>query len=398
MMNLTYGSVCSGIEAATVAWHQLGWKPSWFSQFDPEHDYNRGLDFPSKVLAARYPSVDNLGDMTRIADYLRFGEVDAPDVLVGGTPCQAFSLAGLRGGLSDTRGQLTLKYVELADQIDSEREGLGKQKSIIVWENVPGVLNTGDNAFGCFIAALSGCSEELNPPEKRGGVRVRWPNSGCVIGPTRTVAWRVLDAQYFGLAQRRKRLFVVASARDDFNPVQVFLEREGVRRDSAPLRDMGEEVAGTIAANSFLGGAGGRVDGAAQGHFRVVEPYCMAHGQAGAEISVGDRPTLTCNHEAPIAFNWNAQPDQLKFDQISSALTCSQQSAVHSEANVRRLLPIECERLQGFDDRYTQLSDDCPDGHRYKALGNSMAVPVMRWIGRRIEFALTNPWCDGKSL
>lgn len=372
MMNLTYGSVCSGIEAATVAWHQLGWKPSWFSQFDPEHDYNRGLDFPSKVLAARYPSVDNLGDMTRIADYLRFGEVDAPDVLVGGTPCQAFSLAGLRGGLSDTRGQLTLKYVELADQIDSEREGLGKQKSIIVWENVPGVLNTGDNAFGCFIGALSGYSEELNPPEKRGGARVRWPNSGCVIGPTRTVAWRVLDAQYFGLAQRRRRVFVVASARSDFHPAQSLFEFDGLCRGTAPSREEGERVAPSVTTGAPFSRTGNE----------RVECDALALGrQWPAQIS----STLDTTF---------GTKQGLEDQHVNNGCPLF----VPSGTQVRRLTPRECERLQGFPDDYTQLSDSCPDSPRYKALGNSMAVPVMRWIGRRIELALANPWCDGKSL
>lgn len=192
-MNLTYGSVCSGIESATVAWQPLGWKASWFSQFDPEHDYSRGPDFPSRLLAHRYPYVPNLGDMTLIVNYLRFGEIDAPDVLVGGTPCQAFSLAGLRKGLSDSRGQLTLKYVELANIIDEVRLENGDEPAIVVWENVPGVLNTKDNAFGCFIAALSGFDEQLHPPRKRGGgcAQVarrwlcRWPNANCRVAGSR---------------------------------------------------------------------------------------------------------------------------------------------------------------------------------------------------------------------
>lgn len=184
-MNLTYGSVCSGIEAATVAWEPLGWKAIWFSQFDPEHDYSRKPDFPSLVLAHHYPTVPNLGDMTKIKSYLDFGDICTPDVFVGGTPCQAFSLAGLRKGLSDSRGQLTLTYVELANRIDEIRAENGQEPAIIVWENVPGVLNTKDNAFGCFIGALSGHDEELYPPRKRGGGTCQvarrwlchWPNA-----------------------------------------------------------------------------------------------------------------------------------------------------------------------------------------------------------------------------
>ena len=119
---MRFGSVCSGIEAASVAWEPLGWKPEWFAQFDPEHDYSKGPDFPSAVLAHRWPHVPNLGDMTKIASILRDGAVCAPDILVGGTPCQAYSVAGKREGLSDPRGMLTLKFVEIADAIDRQRD------------------------------------------------------------------------------------------------------------------------------------------------------------------------------------------------------------------------------------------------------------------------------------
>ena len=198
---MRYGSVCSGIEAASKAWEPLGWKPAWFSEIEP---------FPSAVLAHHWPEVTNLGDM-------RADEVGAPDVLVGGTPCQAFSIAGLREGLSDDRGQLTLSYVELANAIDDKRRERGEDEAIIVWENVPGVLSSKDNAFGCFLAGLAGESSELQPA---GG---KWTHAGCVSGPERAIAWRVLDAQFFGVAQRRKRVFVVASARKDSIPQRYFL-------------------------------------------------------------------------------------------------------------------------------------------------------------------------------
>lgn len=124
-MQLTFGSGCSGIEAASVAWEPLGWKPSWFAQFDPEHDYKRGPDFPSAVLAYHWPDVPNYRDMTLLAGLVRFEEIEAPDVLVAGTPCQSFSIAGLRAGLSDARGGLTLAYVELANAVDDVRISRG---------------------------------------------------------------------------------------------------------------------------------------------------------------------------------------------------------------------------------------------------------------------------------
>ena len=235
---LTYGSVCSGIEAASVAWEPLGFKPKWFSEIEP---------FPSAVLNHHWPSVINLGDMTKIASRIQSGEVEAPEVMVGGTPCQAFSVAGARKGLADDRGQLTISYGELADAIDDIRIAGGKHPAVIVWENVPGVLSSKDNAFGAFLGLLSGEECELVPPGRK------WSNAGCVFGPKRTVAWRILDAQYFGVAQRRRRVFVVASARKDFDPTSVLFEREGVRRDTAPSREAGSVVTGKAGASVKVG-------------------------------------------------------------------------------------------------------------------------------------------------
>lgn len=216
---LQYGSVCSGIEAVSLAWKPLGWQPAWFSEIDP---------FPNAVLAHHYPEVPNLGDMTGIAAQILAGTAPAPDILVGGTPCQSFSVAGSRGGLSDPRGALTLKYTELANAIDQTRQQQHQQPSVIVWENVPGVLSDKSNAFGCLLGALAGESRELQP------AGAKWTNAGCVSGPSRRIAWRVLDAQYFGVAQRRKRVFLVASGRDGFDPAAVLFESDSLHGDSSP--------------------------------------------------------------------------------------------------------------------------------------------------------------------
>jgi len=225
---IRFGSVCSGIEAASVAWHPLGWEAAWLSEIEP---------FPCAVLKHHYPQVPNLGDMTLLPNRIASGEVEAPDVFCGGTPCQAFSVAGLRQSLDDSRGNLSLIFCEIANAIDNIRLIQQSSPAIIFWENVPGVLNTKDNAFGCFLAGLAGESDALIPS---GG---RWTDAGFIDGPKRAVAWRVLDAQYFGLAQRRKRVFVVASARDDFDPAEVLFEFDGVRRDIAPSRETRKEVA-----------------------------------------------------------------------------------------------------------------------------------------------------------
>lgn len=327
---MKYGSVCSGIEAASKAWEPLGWKPAWFSEIEP---------FPSAVLAHHWPEVTNLGDMTQISDAVRTGNVEAPDVLVGGTPCQAFSIAGLREGLSDDRGQLTLSYVELANAIDAKRRERGEPESIIVWENVPGVLSSKDNAFGCFLAGLAGESSELQPA---GG---KWTHAGCVSGPERVIAWRVLDAQFFGVAQRRKRVFVVASARKGFDPAEILFEQD-VGSGSTEANNVGVE------------GRSSTVDNCTLYRFRRTDSY----------IDDGVSSTLS------------ARDYKDRRELVFMA-----------DNRVRTLTPLEYERLQGFPDGHTlipyegKLADDAP---RYKAIGNSMAVPVMRWIGERIAAAL----------
>jgi len=480
---MRFGSVCSGIEAASVAWGPLGWKAAWLSEIEP---------FPSAVLAHHYPDVPNLGNMTLLPERILSGEIEAPDLFCGGTPCQAFSVAGLRKSLDDARGNLSLVFCEIANAIDEVRSVRGLGQSIIFWENVPGVLSTKDNAFGCFLGALAGEDDPIIPSGEK------WTNAGCVYGPQRTVAWRVLDAQYFGVAQRRRRVFVVASARDDINPTEILFEFEGVRRDTAPSRQAGQEVATSAGASSAERGNCRVVaptldanmdrkwgsDQWTNNGFAIIEPTVMSSGQANAEIRTdGGTPALTCLHEAPIildraAFNQgqNAQYKfRAEFSETMDTLVAKGPHAVlqpipiHDQATrhagrngdktmgkgnglgigqegdpmntltkgdrhavahtqvfenhgtdsrikpvdvcptvtsrwgtggnnvplsmqtmaVRRLTPTECERLQGFPDGYTNIpwrkSAESPDGPRYKALGNSWAVPVVRWIGQRIQ-------------
>jgi DNA (cytosine-5)-methyltransferase 1 len=349
-----YLSVCSGIEAATVAWHDLGWEPLAFSEIEP---------FPRKVLAHHYPDVPLHGDFTvlRGQDWIK----DA-DILVGGTPCQAFSVAGLRNSLDDDRGNLTLEFVRLADAIDNLRHD--RAKTIIVWENVPGVLSVKDNAFGCFLGALVGNDEPIIPT---GG---KWTSAGMAVGPQRRAAWRILDAQYFGVAQRRRRVFVVASARDGFDPAEILFEREGLRRDTPPCRKQGQEVAATIAQC-----------------FDRQRSDKYGEANIASTISARDYKDATDLVAQPIATSFYANEGShgmgdntevsvtLKADPKTSNL-----AAVSTGMAVRRLTPRECERLQGFPDDYTNIPGSA-DGPRYKALGNSMAVPVMAWIGKRID-------------
>ena len=373
---ITFGSGCSGIESASVAWEPIGMKPLWFSEIKK---------FPAEALQYHWPHVTNHGDFFNLRPYIRYGLIESPDVFVAGTPCQAFSLAGKRGGLADNRGQLTLEYVRILDEIDLRR-GEGNE-SIGFWENVPGVLSSKDNAFGCFLGKLAGENEALQPSGKR------WSDAGCVFGPKRTIAWRILDAQYFGLAQRRKRVFLISSARKSFDPCKVLFEFEGLRRDIKPSREAGQKASNCITAgignaqcdNLVVGShwsnptnphpaltQGANAGGIGMSNQELISQggagLVMSSGQANAEISQDICPTLTCLHEAPI---------------------------LQSSEKVRRLTPVECERLQGFPDNHTQIpwrhkeAEECPDGHRYEACGNSKPVAVIRWSGERIIKELT---------
>lgn len=464
---ITYGSVCSGIEAVSVAVRPLGWEAVWLAEIEPHpamvlhHHYGSGrplhmpdpderdLDEEDRKdrraairavawLPAKIDGPRNLGDFTRIANMVRNGLVAAPDVLVGGTPCQAFSIAGLRAGLSDARGALTLAFVELANAIDATRSVRGIDPAVIWWENVPGVLSSKDNAFGCFLGALAGEDCELVSP------RGKWPNAGVVFGPQRTVAWRVTDAQYFGVAQRRRRVFVVASAREGFDPAEVLFEFDGLRRDTAPSRETGQDVTGTISSRT-TGGGGLGTDFECAGGLQPVT--VMAHGQGGAEISFDRSPTLTCNHEAPIAaystsgagywregigalrarpqdshenlaIAFDSRQDCVSSTEVFGALGSSspqaqavsyaiQAGALRTNPNsgpdgvgvqehiaytlvpTKKITRARAEAILAAGDPAVLIGDQwwkqSVDGPRYKALGNSMCVFNMRWIGARID-------------
>ncbi|HAO0418125.1 TPA: Dam family site-specific DNA-(adenine-N6)-methyltransferase [Escherichia coli] len=421
MKELCYGSVCSGIEAASIAWEPLGMRPAWFAEIEP---------FPSAVLAHRWPHVANLGDMTKLAKKVLAGEVESPDVLVGGTPCQAFSIAGLRGGLDDERGALTLKYVELANAIDDKRSESFLKPTVIVWENVPGVLSSADNAFGCFLAGLAGEDAPFEPgdrPEsgksnafwrwdgKTGCHAPKWPQCGCIYGPQRKVAWRILDAQYFGVAQRRRRVFVVASARTDLDPATVLFEFEGVRRDIAPSRGEGKEVAGNV-GNGIKSGS--HWDNPVNPHPTLARSHNTGGTGASNQEIFSQRGSGLVGAYRMVAFGEYADDEAastVKARDFKDATDLAVFDSANVGVAVRRLTPVECERLQGFPDghtliptekrkkvssdelaylrnHYPDLSEEeaamlAADGPRYKAIGNSMAIPVMRWIGDRIAKA-----------
>lgn len=449
---IRYGSVCSGIEAATAAWHPLGWQAAWYSEIEP---------FPSAVLKHHYPTVPNLGDMTKYEAW-----PDEPiNLLVGGTPCQSFSVAGLRKGLADPRGNLMLTYGAIAQRYRPEW---------LVWENVPGVLSSnGGRDFGTFLGMLGQLGYGF--------------------------AYRILDAQYFGVAQRRRRVFVVGYLGNWQRAAAVLFERHSLCGHPAPSREAGEVTPtltkegtgvsrtgfnedGWYVAKTLTASKGQRNDpetdtlmtmstlnatdaekwGSNQwvdegkaiivppvaetliatdykgpGHNRdhnfIVEPPIGFSGQmSNPQTDVDLMQTLQAKNPMAVAFgipgNWigrkpenggnsiepmiNVAPCQTKTDvhavafaqnqlgelrigEVTNTLNTNSNASgrntpmVQSAMQVRRLTPIECERLQGFPDGYTNIpwrnKTESPDGPRYKALGNSMAVPVMRWIGKRIR-------------
>lgn len=377
---MIYGSVCSGIEAASMAWLPLGWTPAFLSEIEP---------FPRAVLARHHPSAPLHGDFTTI----QAGQYDAINLLVGGTPCQSFSVAGLRGGMADERGNLALEYLRLAHRL---------RPRWLVWENVPGVLSSnGGRDFGSLLGGL---------------VKLGYG-----------FAYRVLDAQYFGLAQRRKRVFLVGYFGDWRRAAAVLFEPESMCGHPAPSREAGQNITETFSARATAGGGLGTDFECSGG----VVSHCLTAGnKSGGHRYDYESETFIATAQAyrtsPNCGAWNTgdrtdalttvtdptshvivQPYTLAIrgrdgghdleyrqDGTANALLmpgggrgdCGVGAVAH-RSTVRRLTPRECERLQGFPDNYTAITfrgKPAADGNRYKALGNSMAVPCMAWIGKRI--------------
>ena len=407
---MKYLSLCSGIEAATVAWHPLGWEAVAYSEIER---------FPSEVLAYHYPHTPNLGDMTKFKEWNLGTNVD---LLVGGTPCQSFSVAGLRKGLDDPRGNLMLTYLAIADKY---------RPRWLVWENVPGVLSSnGGKDFGVFLGALGELGYGF--------------------------AYRVLDAQYFGVAQRRRRVFVVGYLGDWRAAAAVLFERHSLQGHPAPSREKREGVAASVASGVASGSDPDLMstlcakDNEKWGCNQwvnegkaVIQPIALAENTIGRQPQNGGNgdgftdggPMYTLNATGvhgvaqPIGFESSRRDGVRLYDGVSNTLqafagtgggnspmvaqpiclmdqggsvmniendmtgtlrreTHGHEPVVMQAMAVRRLTPVECERLQGFPDNYTDIKSKnkpTPDGPRYKALGNSMAVPVMAWIGQRIQ-------------
>ena len=367
---MRYGSVCSGVEAATVAWHELGWEPKWFSEIE---------QFPSAVLKHHYPNIPNMGDMTKHKEWKN----GAIDLLVGGTPCQSFSVAGLRKGLDDPRGNLMLTYLAIAEQYCAKW---------LVWENVPGVLSSnGGKDFGAFLGALGELGYGF--------------------------AYRVLDAQYFGVPQRRKRVFVVGCLGDWASAAAVLFESHSLQRHSAPRRQKGQKPSPTVTTGAPFSRTGNE-----QVECDAIIPIAfggqMSNVQTDKDLSqtlqaknpqavMTSAPTISATLQTTcgcwsrsdgftmMSYHINQHHSFSITDKfLPTTKNCNSICAdehLKKHSQVRRLTPTECERLQGFPDNYTQIpyrkkyANNCPDNPRYKAMGNSMAVPVMKWIGQRIQ-------------
>ena len=349
---MKYLSVCSGIEAASVAWKDFEWEAVGFSEIEK---------FPSEVLKHHYPTVTNFGDMTKYKEW----NLESIDILVGGTPCQSFSVAGLRKGLEDPRGNLMLTYCGLLDKF---------RPKWFIWENVPGVLSSnGGRDFGSFLGAVAELGYGF--------------------------AYRVLDAQYFGVAQRRRRVFVVGCLGNWQFAAKVLFESESLSGNIKKSRTKKPEtskyagrgiatISPTIGCELAKQVNNQMVKNAEA--FYIPEPMPTPIGTMTTRVERGTtewfegyiQPTYCIQGGGTTSKSANGSGYK---EEQSFTLNVIDVHGIATKLAVRRITPVECERLQGFPDSYTNIKENCPDGPRYKALGNSMAVPVMRWIGERIN-------------
>ena len=376
---MIYGSICSGIEAATVAWAPLGWQPAFFSEIEK---------YPCQLLAHRYGSnmpnepacqngVPNFGD---INGYEKWPQC-AIDLLVGGTPCQDFSIAGLRAGLAGERSSLVIVFAKIVRKY---------RPQWLVWENVPGVLNSNRGQdFADILGLFTG--RRVEKPENG------WKNAGYVEGYKNaySVAWRVLDAQYTrvdgfprAVPQRRRRVFLVGYFGTNKYPAAVLFDRESVFGNFAPGRETGQSVATGITESTGTS-SGEKPVLTAPVASTLNANYGTKYGQDNQHVDAGC-PLFVCERgteaDKAIAFDClSGGKTGNSVGNIPGALHGVGRAAIATKSQVRRLMPIECERLMGFPDDYTKLNEKTADAPRYKALGNSMAVNCMRWIGQRIQ-------------
>ena len=405
---MRYLSLFSGIEAATSAWHPLGWECVGVAEIEP---------FPSKVLRHHYPNVRNLGDVTKLTE-MDIADLGPIDVVVFGSPCQDLSVAGKRKGLAGARSGLFFTAMQI---ITWSRLWCGTRFAL--WENVPGAFSSNKGAdFAAVVDELSGLAGTEPPPKG-------WGTEGCTAGPEAMVEWSTLDAQWFGVAQRRRRVFALADFGNWAGRQPILLEPQSMRGDSAPSRASGQ-VAPTIPARSLGGGGLGTdfdCDGGviqAFGGNNQSGPIDVATARSACASATGrldfESETFLVQQAQAVAVALRGREGGATCevgDEVGFSLRASSGGGdkphVLTAMQVRRITPRECERLQGFPDDYTLLplgkelrfgvqggvsvQDDegvwhhfkpAPDGPRYKALGNSMAVPVMRCIGRRIDLAL----------
>jgi DNA (cytosine-5)-methyltransferase 1 len=387
---LRYLSLFSGIAASTLAWRPLGWQTAGYADIE---------GFPNTVRSHHWPEVPNLGDVTAITEQ-QIADLGPLDLVVFGSPCQDLSIAGRRAGLQGERSGLFFTAIRI---VEWARQHCGCRFAL--WENVPGAFSSNKGRdFAEVVGAMAGIANVDIPPKG-------WGNEGVALGDKGLVEWAVLDAQWFGVAQRRRRVFALADFGDWAGRPPILLEPEGLRGDSAPRRQAGQGVAGTItkslercsaddAERGTLIRSGvahapdiARCVATREGSSLDYETTTtmIAHALRAEGFDASEDGTGRGTPLVPVGFAQN-QRDEVRLMDVCGALASEpgmkQTTYAFQDMQVRRLTPRECERLQGMPDDHTQVpnrSKPAADGPRYKALGNSAAVPVLRWIGERID-------------